>query len=254
MLRLADCKAIRRHSRPATGLRFHRLCHFLIATGQQECSCQHHEKWTYFEPVCHILSSWNGLLIQNVEKGNVGAYRLLKLHRRGLSGDWTRQVASGSFGYQQRKTTMSQGGDGRSDETLCRRIHNSGSQAVKRQPRMCKDISAIITHSLSFVWIDRRAVTGPCTAEYGPLAAGKKRIAAQQNIIRRANSLLKWREIIKRVPQRPDFGRHRVRLCRQPRGWLISPFQKSLQVILPHCLGGSVRSPRNPAFAPVCPG
>jgi hypothetical protein len=52
-----------------------------------------------------------------------------------------------------------------------------------------------IRNNLIFVLIESRAVTGPCTAEYEPLTAGKKKIEAMQKITRIENSKALWCEI-----------------------------------------------------------
>jgi hypothetical protein len=53
---------------------------------------------------------------------------------------------------------------------------------------------------LIFVLTESKAVTGPCTAEYEPLIAGKKKIEAMQKIARIENSKAHWCEIANSPP------------------------------------------------------
>jgi len=71
---------------------------------------------------------------------------------------------------------------------------------------VCMGLKAYITadasvrNNLSFVLTESRAVTGPCTAEYEPLTAGKKKTEAMQKITRIENSKAHWCEIANSPP------------------------------------------------------
>ena len=60
---------------------------------------------------------------------------------------------------------------------------------------------ASMSRVLTFVLIESKAVTGPCTAEYEPVTAGKKKIEAMQRLARIANSKADWREVSNPLPQ-----------------------------------------------------
>jgi hypothetical protein len=64
-----------------------------------------------------------------------------------------------------------------------------------------KMTSASMSNVLTFVLTESRAVTGPCTAEYEPLTAGKKKMRAMQRVARIVKSKPSWREVVNRMPR-----------------------------------------------------
>jgi len=93
------------------------------------------------------------------------------------------------LGDQQRRTELSSGGNVRCSRTLFRMARNREPDSARRLwPSTHVEARAMLHQSCDLVRILLRTVPGPCTAEYGPRATGKKKIAAAQSIATIANS------------------------------------------------------------------
>jgi hypothetical protein len=107
----------------------------------------------------------------------------------------------GRFGLQHRRMEMFSGGEVAGKRTSRRGRSNAVQLRIAMELGTHKTANANVSKFLTFVLIESSAVTGPCTAEYEPVRAGKKKIEAIQRIARIANSKANWREAINSLPQ-----------------------------------------------------
>jgi hypothetical protein len=101
---------------------------------------------------------------------------------------------------QQRRSKIFSGGEIAGSGPARCRSPNTARWSIVLELKTYKTVNANMSKVLTFVLTESNAVTGPCTAEYEPVTAGKKKIRAMQRVARIANSKPSWREVINRMP------------------------------------------------------